>query len=284
MYQELLYGQLNAEIKENDIQEIRNKFIFNNCIENTLEDVKVINDQLVCAMLNEEPNYFNENTTNRTELKTNIDIKNNFIDETKLDLANELRNFLDTNPSEDVKKKKKRKTISTKNKKQEEDLLENFEPIKCDTCQKEFASKHSLKSHLRTVHGPKDVLYSCSKCPKQFHMKKSAKRHELVHLPPELKLIYPCSYCDKKFSKTSTVQAHIKAIHHREKPFICEECGKSFCTKPALKEHQIVHSDEKPFSCKFCPQKFKNLPRLKVMRKKKQKQKIYNIILIFSKF
>lgn len=62
------------------------------------------------------------------------------------------------------------------------------------------------------------------------------------------------------------MQAHIKAIHIGDRPFICEGCGKSFGTKGALKEHQITHSEDRPFSCSFCDKKFKNLPRLRVRK------------------
>lgn len=92
---------------------------------------------------------------------------------------------------------------------------------------------------------------------------KKAKQNEAEHLPSDQKMAHPCNYCDKKFSKLVNVQAHIKAVHIGERPYICEECGKAFGTKGALKEHQVTHSDEKPFQCSHCPKKFKNLPRLK---------------------
>lgn len=106
--------------------------------------------------------------------------------------------------------------------------------------------------------------FICTDCSKIFSSLRKLKRHHTVHLPDELKLVHPCQYCDKKFSKRVNVQAHIRAIHVCERPFVCEECGKSFQTKGALKEHQITHSDVSPFQCHYCPKKFKNMPRLRV--------------------
>lgn len=38
-----------------------------------------------------------------------------------------------------------------------------------------------------------------------------------------------------------------------KRPYICEECGKSWPTSTALKTHMIVHTGEKPFKCHLCP-------------------------------
>lgn len=64
-------------------------------------------------------------------------------------------------------------------------------------------------------------------------------------------MIHPCPYCEKKFTKSVNVQAHVKSIHHQERPFLCSDCGKSFSSKGALKEHQIIHSDTYPYQCSF---------------------------------
>ncbi|XP_062547256.1 zinc finger protein 572-like [Armigeres subalbatus] len=135
---------------------------------------------------------------------------------------------------------------------------------KCELCDKSFRTRSLYVMHLQNKHPSSDeLMFTCTLCPKRFPSERKAKLHALVHLPSDQKLVHPCKYCDKKFSKLVNVQAHIKAVHIGERPYICEECGKAFGTKGALKEHQITHSDEKPYQCAHCPKKFKNLPRLK---------------------
>ncbi|XP_039450104.1 zinc finger protein weckle-like [Culex pipiens pallens] len=136
--------------------------------------------------------------------------------------------------------------------------------VRCEECDKSYASRQMYVLHLQSKHPDSPELrFQCGICPKRFSSEKKTKQHEAVHLPSDQKMVHPCNYCDKKFSKLVNVQAHIKAVHIGERPYVCEECGKAFGTKGALKEHQVTHSDEKPFQCSHCPKKFKNLPRLK---------------------
>ena len=41
------------------------------------------------------------------------------------------------------------------------------------------------------------------------------------------------------------------------KPFVCEECQKSFTYASQLTYHSKIHTDERPFHCSECPQSFK---------------------------
>lgn len=145
-------------------------------------------------------------------------------------------------------------------------LHSSAKSFKCNFCDRIYSHQQSLQNHLKKMH--KDdgkVNYNCNSCPRKFDNERKLKVHERCHQSNEKKMIHSCPFtnCDKKFTKSVNVQSHVKTVHIRERNFLCSDCGKSFGTKGALKEHQIIHSSEYPFSCKFCAKKFKNMPRLK---------------------
>ncbi|CAH1970543.1 unnamed protein product [Acanthoscelides obtectus] len=40
--------------------------------------------------------------------------------------------------------------------------------------------------------------------------------------------------------------------HSSEKPYSCNECGRSFKELSTLQNHARIHSGERPFSCETC--------------------------------
>lgn len=45
-------------------------------------------------------------------------------------------------------------------------------------------------------------------------------------------------------------------VFQGEKPYMCENCGKSFASKEYLKHHARIHSGLKPYKCENCGRAF----------------------------
>ena len=51
----------------------------------------------------------------------------------------------------------------------------------CEICGKLVKNKHTLKSHVKLVHGKGGSEFPCDKCGKIFKSKGSLKYHSMVH-------------------------------------------------------------------------------------------------------
>ena len=61
-----------------------------------------------------------------------------------------------------------------------------------------------------------------------------------------------CPFCSKSFPKPTQLRRHLR-VHTREKPYVCDDCGRCFSQSNSLNAHlRAVHRGERPYKCPFC--------------------------------
>lgn len=73
---------------------------------------------------------------------------------------------------------------------------------------------------------------------------------------------YKCEECGKTFREKKGFKSHLQT-HSQERPFGCDQCAETFRTRGMLKNHILGHSDERPFKCDPCGKAFKTVLQLR---------------------
>jgi len=120
----------------------------------------------------------------------------------------------------------------------------------CHICDKEF-SLWGLPTHMRFVHGSNDEI-PCQQCDLVFKNEVYMQRHvRKVHS----NLSYTCDECGKSFRTKAALKIHISGVHLKEKKYKCEQCEYRAISKQKLKVHALcMHTsyEDKPLSCDKC--------------------------------
>ncbi|XP_014297284.1 myoneurin isoform X1 [Microplitis demolitor] len=153
----------------------------------------------------------------------------------------DLQNRVDTEVTDNIKKKKINKTRKT----------QNNEMI-CPQCDRSFHHKNSLVYHMRSHSGERP--HQCEICGKSFFAASALKVHKRLHSGDKP---YKCEDCGRHFRQWGDLKYHSMSIHSEQRQFQCEYCGKDFARKYSLIVHRRIHTGEKNYRCEYCNKTFR---------------------------
>ncbi|XP_037093751.1 zinc finger protein 546-like [Pollicipes pollicipes] len=139
----------------------------------------------------------------------------------------------------------------------------------CGRCGKHV--KH-LKTHMRThdspnkrkrepVIGPDGKMVSASLAGGVCNICKKFVSHRLKrHVDSHIQ--HPCPICKKLFSREDVIAGHIKRVHMKERPYVCNHCGKGFVSLYSMQRHEMIHTNSYRFYCQECGDGFRQKQQL----------------------
>lgn len=138
--------------------------------------------------------------------------------------------------------------------------IDKHDVHKCPKCSKSYLNKWTYKFHLKicgknSKHNP---AFFCDICNKGYARKNGLRTH--LKTDHGFGKVHSCEWCGKKFDAISRLKYHI-VKHTRERNYHCDICGGKFVTPAALVYHTRLHTGEKPFPCDLCNESFLSASR-----------------------